>query len=76
MPALLTSAVSLPNASTAHVDSGVPLLGIVTSSGRSERPRRARRKRLAFVIEDVADDHFSALGDERPCVGAPIPRRR
>ena len=76
MPALLTSDVELAELVDGDVHRGVPLLGVgdveVDVAGRVAE---LVGQRLALVVEDVADDHFGALGDEHPGVrGAHPPR--
>ena len=58
------------------VDRGVPLLGIGDVEVDVARGvAEFVGQRLALVVEDVADDHFAALGDQRPGVrGAHAPR--
>ena len=69
MPALLTSTLSLPNSVDRGGDGGLPLVGlgdveVDVARGLADLVGQ----RLALVVEDVADDHFGALGDQHPGV--------
>ena len=75
IPALLTSAVSGPNAASASATAAAHLLGGHVEVDVARGLAELRRHRLAGLVEHVADDDLPAVAHERARAGRTLATR-
>ena len=73
MPALFTRTLSLPKLCTAVSTAAFQSSALVTSRWTARGVAQLLCQRGALVVEDVADHHLGALGDQHPGARRPMP---